>query len=246
MSPHPCRARPPTCPGPRLPSAFSCPPPTPPPGFSPLSRPFPTPPVPSPPGFVLTCCVDLSVPPQLRLLLCHWGRAVVGRIKGKTHIKSIMQLVQDTHRHSVKREGLSQCCRLGWFFFLLQCSGSFSLRVGIGLFMFLDLGPGSGPSSKSQVLCDADLTGSGDREASSSPPPHHPGRLSLPPSISSEQPERTHNRRGSPSPRIRGTDPRLWPRTLFLPLFPSLLTQEALAAGSLGREIHRHFLSLGP
>lgn len=112
--------------------------------------------------------------------------------------------------------------------------------------MFLDFVPGSGPSSKSQVLCDADLTRSGDREASSSPPPHHPGRLSLLPSISSEQPERTHHGRGSPFPRIRGTDPRLWPRTLFLPLFPSLLTQEALAAGSLARETHRHFLSAGP
>ena len=154
--------------------------------------------------------------------------------------------MQDAHWHSVKREELSRYCCIGRFFFLLQCSGSFSLQVRTGLFMFLHLVPGSGPSSESQVLCDTDLTGSGDREASSSPAPDHPGRLFLLPSISSEQPERTHHGRASPFPRIRGTDPRLWLRTLFLPLFPSLLTQEALAAGSLAREIHRHFLSAGP
>lgn len=47
-----------------------------PPSFSPLPDPFPLPPVPTPPAFPLTCCVDLSLPPRPRVLLCPLGHGI--------------------------------------------------------------------------------------------------------------------------------------------------------------------------
>lgn len=47
----------------------------------------------------------------------------------------------------------------------------------------------------------------------------------------------------SPFPCLRCPGPRLRPRSLRLPHFPFLLTQEALAAGRLAQELHKYFLS---